>query len=121
MISQSDNTATDVLIRLVGRESVEAIAPGNRPFLTTREAFVLKAAQNTDLLERYCSGIELERRQLVAKLAQRPFPSATEFSSNPIAPGVEWFFTNRELCDLMSQVVDLPLMSVNSGGLVKPE
>ncbi|MGQ0568393.1 MAG: serine hydrolase [Armatimonadota bacterium] len=41
MISQSDNTATDTLIHLVGRGAVEAAAPPrNRPFLTTREAFL---------------------------------------------------------------------------------
>src|SRR5215472_9459217 len=42
MISQSDNTATDALIGLLGREKVEAFASRNKPYLTTREMFVLK-------------------------------------------------------------------------------
>ena len=50
MISQSDNTATDHLVDLVGREAVEAAmvemghaAPErNQPFLTTREMFLMK-------------------------------------------------------------------------------
>ena len=32
-ISPSDNTATDSLIYLVGREAIEALTPRNRPFL----------------------------------------------------------------------------------------
>lgn len=122
MISQSDNTATDVLIRRVGREAVEALAAGNRPFLTTREAFVLKSAQNSALLQRYREGDEGQRRSLLPELAALPLPSPAEFSGNPIAPEVEWFFSTRELCDLMDRVADLPLMSVNpGGGLVNPQ
>lgn len=45
----------------------------------------------------------------------KPLASAIGFSGNPIAPNIEWFFTNRELRDLMRQVTDLPLMSVNLG------
>lgn len=33
MISQSDNTATDAIIDVVGRETLKSIAPRNRPFL----------------------------------------------------------------------------------------
>ena len=51
MISISDNTATDMLINLVGRSAVEAALTSagmanpalDRPFLTTREAFILDA------------------------------------------------------------------------------
>jgi len=49
MISISDNTATDALIRIVGREAVEAISPRNTPFLTTRELFTLKTQENAPL------------------------------------------------------------------------
>ncbi len=116
MISQSDNTATDALIRLVGREEIEALAPANRPFLTTREAFVLKSAQNSAVLQRYRSGNTAQRQQRLTELAELPLPNVTEFTGDPIAPDVEWFFTNRELCQLMGRVADLPLMSVNPGG-----
>jgi hypothetical protein len=44
MISISDNTAADALATQVGRDEVERSVPARaRPFLTTREAFVLKA------------------------------------------------------------------------------
>jgi beta-lactamase class A len=52
MISISDNTATDHLIGILGREAIEAVLPqmgndfvsDNRPFLTTGEMFKLKWA-----------------------------------------------------------------------------
>jgi beta-lactamase class A len=117
MISQSDNTATDVLIHRLGREPIEALTPRNRPFLTTRELFVLKASKNASLLQRYRQGTATQRRQLLPVLAQAPLPGFTELSDRPLALDVEWFFTPRELCQLMSQVADLPLMSVNPGSV----
>lgn len=120
MISQSDNTATDALIHIVARETVEAKTERNRPFLTTQEAFKLKDPANETLLERYLSGDEAEKRQVLRELEARSLPSADLFSSGPIAPEVEWFLTTRELCALMAQVQDLPLMSVNPG-VANPE
>src|SRR5262249_44138944 len=37
MIAQSDNTAADVLLNIVGRASIERRAPHTRPFPSTRE------------------------------------------------------------------------------------
>lgn len=116
MISQSDNTATDLLIRTLGREPIEAVAPRNRPFLTTREAFVLKGSQNTELLQRYREGSTAQRRELLPALAAAPLPPVVEFTDQPLALDVEWFFSPRELCTLMAQVSELPLMGVNPGG-----
>ncbi|NER45342.1 MAG: serine hydrolase [Symploca sp. SIO1A3] len=115
MISVSDNTATDILINLVGRELIESFAPRNRPFLSTREAFVLKNPQNQSLLERYRQGDEINRRELVNQLQSYPLPSVDIFSASTVAVDVEWFFTTRELCQLMATVADLPLMSINPG------
>lgn len=115
MISQSDNTATDHLMHLVGREAIEAITPCNRPFLSTREAFVLKSRKNSDLLQQYRVGDEAARRQLLQTLTQKPLPSSDEFTAEPVALDIEWFFTTTELCSLMAQVKDLPLMSINPG------
>ncbi|GAB4350941.1 MAG: serine hydrolase [Leptolyngbyaceae cyanobacterium] len=115
MISQSDNTATDHLMHLVGREAIEAVTLRNRPFLSTREAFVLKSRKNFDLLQQYRLGDEAARRQLLQTLVQKPLPTADEFTAEPVALDVEWFFTTTELCNLMAQVKDLPLMSINPG------
>jgi hypothetical protein len=73
MISQSDNSATDNMLHLLGRERVEALMPAlgvraperNRPFLSTLEAFLLKTAQD-ELLQSWLSGGEAERRRILA-------------------------------------------------------
>ena len=118
MISQSDNTATDHLVHSVGREAVEAIAPRNRPFLTTRELFILKS--QPDLTKQYRGATEQEQRSLLNSIANNPLPTAKDFFASPIQLDVEWFFTTSELCELMSQVQDLPLMNINPG-VAKPE
>jgi beta-lactamase class A len=121
MISQSDNTATDAVIHLVGREAIEALTPRNSPLLTTREFFALKNPQNEALLKRYRTGNIRQRREVLQALTSAPLPDASLFSDKPIALDIEWFFTPRKLCKLMHKVEDLPLMSVNpGGGLVEP-
>ena len=117
MISVSDNTATDTLINLLGKQSLELISPRNRPFLTTREAFVLKGSQNCELLERYRKGNQGERQSLLSELAKLPLPDVSDFEGkNPVAiDDVEWFFTAEELCAMMTEVRKLALMGVNPG------
>lgn len=84
-----------------------------RPFLTTREAFVLKGDE--ELLELYRQAGEEGRRALLSQLASEPLPSPEILASGPRALDVEWFITATELCGLMEQVQDLPLMSINPG------
>lgn len=115
MISISDNTATDALLRAAGRAAVERYAPRNVPLLSTREAFVLKAAGNEDLLEAWRNADVAGRRALLAELARRPLPAVSDLSPEPTALDVEWYFTVGELANLMAYVHDLPFMSVNPG------
>ena len=120
MISLSDNTATDALIHVVGREAVEAKTERNRPFLTTQELSKLKDPENSALLEQYLAGDEAAKRAVLTELADLPLPNTAVFVGAPLALEVEWFFTPAELCTLMGEVQALPLMSVNSGGLANP-
>ncbi|MEO1593135.1 MAG: serine hydrolase, partial [Cyanobacteria bacterium J06632_22] len=119
MISESDNTATDHLLALVGRDAVEVLTPSNRPFLSTREAFILKDPQNQALLQRYRVSSERERRGVLTAMTTLPLPAVTIFNSGPLALDVEWFFSPEELCDALATVADLPPMQVNPG-LVNP-
>ena len=112
MISISDNTAADALLHIVGREAVEAISPNSIPVLTTQELFKLKADGNEDLLAAYRAGDVTEKRAILETLATQPPPQVVQ--NTPILD-VEWFYTSHELCDLMAQVQDLPLMSVQPG------
>jgi beta-lactamase class A len=116
MISMSDNTATDALIHLLGRETIEATTDKNRPFLTTREAFILKNPDNKAILQQYREADEKTRRQLLKDLKQAPLPDVDLFKFNiPLATEIEWFFSTRELCHLIQQVANLPLMQINPG------
>lgn len=116
MISLSDNTATDLLISIVGRKNVEKYSLHNAPLLTTREAFVLKDPANADLLAAYRTADPAGRRELLARLARLPLPPASIFAQGePLATDVEWFFSARELCSLMARVQDQPIMGINPG------
>jgi len=84
MTSLSDNTATDMLISLVGRSAVEAALTRtgmadpalDRPFLTTREIFTLKLDQWPALAERYLAADQAGRRALLASTVDRaPLPA----------------------------------------------
>lgn len=112
MISQSDNTATDALVHLVGREVVEAITARNTPFPTTAELFKLMARETAALTAEWREGTEAERRALLARLADLPLPAASALTS---AAGVEWYMTASELCALLDEVADNPAFAINPG------
>lgn len=119
MISRSDNAATDILMGVVGRDRLETMFPRNRPFLTTRELFTLKAKQNKDLIARYMSFNATGRLSLLPEVMARPQIKANDIPYTPQL-GLEWFFTARELCQLMEGVAALPMMGINPG-VVNPK
>ena len=113
MISISDNTATDALIRLVGRERVEArvAASGHsqpvamRPLLTTVEAFQLKLGQQAARDAYARSDIAGRRRMLAAMPAAIP-PSQHGFSAlaagKPVAiDSAEWFASPGDIVRIL--------------------
>lgn len=114
MVSLSDNTATDALIGLVGRDAVEAASPRNTPFLTTREAFTLKGAGNGALRQEWAAADTARRRAVLARVAGLPVPR-----SDGLEPGatseVEWFLTAEELCALLEATHRLPPFTINPG------
>ncbi len=121
MISQSDNTATDALADIVGRTALEEISPQNKPFLKTREVFVLKAKENDTLLQLYQAGDIEARRGLLLEVAKSRLPKIASISTTPRGLDVEWFLSCRELATLMEKVADLPLMSINPGVAEAPK
>lgn len=119
MISISDNTAADGLLSTAGRQAVEKLAPRNQPFLSTREAFILKAQSNAALLARYRAADAAARRAMLPEIDKLPLPDVREFTESPAATDIEWFFTAPELCALIGQVAELPSMQINPG-VAKP-
>lgn len=116
MISISDNTATDALIQLVGRDAVEAVTPRNAPFPTTRELFVLKAEDNAALRDAWRAGDAAARRALLGRIAEAPLPPAGGLSQE-VTADIEWFMTARELCDLLDATTALPALAINPGAI----
>lgn len=113
MISISDNTATDALIHLVGREAVEALSPRNTPFLTTREAFVLKRDTDGALRRRWLAADAAGRRALLATLAELPLPPQRGLIL--VTAEVEWFLTARELQAQIEATHHLPPFAIEAG------
>jgi len=139
MIEVSDNTATDHLIDLLGRDAVEAALEGlghhdpavTQPLLTTREMSIIKA--DPDLLARFAAADEAGRRDLLAAdVAAAAVPTLDQLWAEPRAvTEVEWFATPADLCRAYAQLLALstqpelqplaPIMSANAGMLIDPE
>lgn len=120
MISRSDNTATDALIQLLGREQVERYGYANRPFLTTREFFhLLYSPRARSYSQRWHTLSENEKRRILTEIGRQPIPRLWDIETRlDIAPEdlqATWLFSLRELDTLMRRVEKLPLMGINPG------
>jgi hypothetical protein len=107
MISRSDNSATDTLLEVLGREKIERLLPvlgvraadRNRPLLSTREAFALKLGDPA-LLASWKAADEAGRRALLPRLAavEAAKLDPLRLASRPIEIGaVEWFASPSDL------------------------
>lgn len=131
MISISDNSATDTLLGVLGRDKVERLLPElgvraperNRPFLSTRDAFALKMGDPA-LLNRWKAADEAGRRALLPQLekvdAKTLDPS--RLGGRPTEVGtVEWFASPADLVrtlDWLRRSGDrtaLDLLGINPG------
>jgi len=125
MISISDNTATDTLIGVLGREAVDATARrygAQAPVLTTREAFVIKS--DAALTRAWAAADPAARRALLATERSRLAEAAVDpmiFSSGPLAnDSVEWFAAPRDMARLLAALRDAgpvvrAILAVNHG------
>jgi beta-lactamase class A len=112
MISISDNTATDQLIKLLGKKRIlkamkdsgHSDPAANDPFLTTRELFVLKS-QDRGALDEWRKGSSAENVTLDALLASEN-PTLDEvnaaFANGPKALDIEWFAAPADLARLFA-------------------
>jgi beta-lactamase class A len=112
MISRSDNTATDALLRLAGRDNVERMmatmgmrsAARNRPFLTTIEAFQLKA-EDAPVIAQWRSADEAARRRMLRERYEQggaAIDLARLEAGVPMAiDTVEWFASAADLTRVM--------------------
>lgn len=133
MISVSDNSATDTLIHLLGREAIEARmrAAGhsdpsrNTPFLTTVEAFALKGNNFAAERAAFIAGDDVAQRQLLDANRERLILSNVDgvsFAGGPrFIDSLEWFASPndvaRAMVDLRNRKSDAALsaMAINPG------
>lgn len=129
MIAISDNTATDQLIAVLGRDAVEAevLASGHAnptatlPFLTTRELFLLKLGEDS-VLQTYGAGDLATRRGLLTGLQDRELNQADiqrVFGPGPRFIDIEWFASGHDLARVFARLIDDPvalaILSINLG------
>jgi beta-lactamase class A len=114
MISLSDNTATDAVMDLVGREAIQRYAYENNPILTPREYFVLSSDAEAPLRERFLAANPAERSEILKSIETATMPETGEIGVVSPSP-LEWRYTSRQLCSLMERVHGLPLMQINPG------
>jgi beta-lactamase class A len=133
MISVSDNSATDTLLHLLGRDNVErklaqighSDPDKTLPFLSTVEAFALKAPANAALYKAYVGAGEAQQRAMLDKersklgLAQ---VSDRTFDNGPVhIDTIEWFASPVDLGNLLNHLRRsgnqrmLQIMTVNTG------
>lgn len=109
MISISDNTATDTLMRLVGRERISAWvrasghgeADRTLPFMTTWEVFTLKARPAQEL-EAYAAADPAARERLLAAL--RPEADVTVSGKPAAIDTAEWFASANDVAAILNKL-----------------
>lgn len=125
MISQSDNTATDVMINFLRKDAIEKFYPQNfHPLLTTREMFLLKSKQNEEKIKVYAKGNLKEKLKILKEietqsvdLAQTSFVDGKPYFIDT----VEWFSSTQDLCNLIYTMRDENNLSINPGLFDKTE
>ena len=108
MMSQSDNTATDLLIDAVGRDRV-ADKLGADFLPTTREVFAL--AVDPEVGAAYLDAPPADRAAIAERAAQDLPAAEAVVDAAPYA----WPVPLATLCALAAEVRDLPAMSVDPG------
>jgi hypothetical protein len=139
MIAISDNTATDLLIRAVGRDAVLAAMERmghsdpalNTPLLTTREYFWIGWG-DAELRERWRTADAEQRTALLAEVpAGVPDVDAVDWTVTPWESGVDWFAGPDDIARAHTALQELALtdagapvreiLSANTGIQLEPE
>lgn len=111
MTSQSDNTATDLLIRHLGRTRVERFTPGNRPLLSTREAFLLRSPALDAMRESYLAAPTAGRRKILEQIGTHPAPEQDSFELGT-QKGIGWSLSTDHLARLLEDSMRKDLLAV---------
>ncbi len=128
MISNSDNTATDILIDLLGRENIEKYLSTfyhsrpelNIPFLKTKEFFILKSSK--ELAEEYINSDSKNRRKILKRIeTQKPDINKLDLTKPLFINSIEWFASPSDICKLFEYFIEKnneyanTILSINPG------
>ena len=135
MIEVSDNTAADMLIKLVGRTAVEAQvrqwsshASLDMPFLTVAELFTLKYHDFPAMADHYLALSPAQRAAYLTTTVDKVPASAEQPAPLPHDIGsIEWFASAQDLCHAFTGLAALQaepglnpistVLSANNGGV----
>lgn len=131
MISQSDNTATDLLLQELHQDSVERMqikmghsnASLNSPFLTTRDVFLLKFTDSGLRAREYAALRPADRRKYLDRINEQVPLDAVRFVDTAVVPDkVEWFARTTDCIRAMDWLRDpvlpqavLDILAINPG------
>ena len=112
MISISDNTAADHLLKVLGRERVESVLADvrhakselNKPFLSTLEMFKLKGEPTHKAADQYLAlEVDGRRKFLAGQIATIKREDTKPFQDGKPAyiDRIEWFSSAADLCRVM--------------------
>lgn len=110
MISESDNTATDLLIGKVGRDAVEAtvVEVGHhdpsllRPFLSTKNIFEIGWGNDPALAEQWYAADEDGRRAIVEELDGKPVTATVSSVTDQAVwmKDLDWFASAQDIAGI---------------------
>lgn len=121
MIQRSDNTATDHLLFLLGRENVEQRMAEmghhdptlNRPLLATQEFFIIKLLWTDEELAAYLAASDAGRREMLAnekrgyQALEAYFQEQDDWSSPIEIDTVEYFANRFDMCNALMALHDM--------------
>ncbi|MCS6975404.1 MAG: class A beta-lactamase-related serine hydrolase, partial [Gemmatales bacterium] len=131
MISRSDNTAADHLIRVLGRERIEhgqvtlglRYSNRNRPFLLTSEMFKLKLVMQPSEQEEFIQAdVEARRKLLDGPIADTSLARPRGLGPPQHIDTIEWFYSPTDMVLVLDHLRKhpvandvLPLLAIHRG------
>ena len=116
MMSISDNTATDVLMRVAGRNQVDRFAGEHRPVPTTAEMFAILGSDEKTLSEDWRSAESSDERETVLeRAASESFDGYMGLPSHRDRRDIGWMYTARQLAELAETVAGMEAAAVSRG------
>jgi hypothetical protein len=123
MISISDNTATDHLIRLIGRSNIEKSVPQTMiPYYLTKELFILKIGKDSSFVNNYINSSRDTKYSILRSIDTNNVNSLDiKLFDFPRFIEIEYYASTEELCKKIESLYLEEALSLNPGLAKKTE